>query len=168
MKEFQHVLRWLQQTVYEPSGLVVTDAQEEQQNAKYAGGIFTLNGKRIRLRVAHVTPKKIGQFVAMWQKNKDDQNEAFSEEKAVDYYVIVVFKNNDVYGQFVFPKDVLAKKGILRTAEKKGKMAMRVYASWDEPTSKQAIATQKWQLPYFFEWQQQEDINERWKVLYHL
>ncbi|WP_010307772.1 MepB family protein [Kurthia senegalensis] len=82
--------------------------------------------------------------------------------------MIVVFKNNDVYGQFVFPKDVLAKKGILRTAEKKGKMAMRVYASWDEPTSKQAIATQKWQQPYFFEWQQQEDINERWKVLYHL
>ncbi|WP_010307775.1 hypothetical protein [Kurthia senegalensis] len=45
MKEFQHVLRWLQQTVYEPSGLVVTDAQEEQQNAKYAGGDFHFKRK---------------------------------------------------------------------------------------------------------------------------
>lgn len=28
-------------------------------------------------------------------------------------------------------------------------MAIRVYPSWDKPTSKQAIDTQKWQLPYF-------------------
>jgi len=28
-------------------------------------------------------------------------------------------------------------------------MAIRVYPSWDTPTSKQAIATKKWQSPYF-------------------
>lgn len=26
---------------------------------------------------------------------------------------------------------------------------MRVYPSWDRPTSKQAMKTQEWQLPYF-------------------
>ncbi len=30
-------------------------------------------------------------------------------------------------------------------------MAIRVYPSWENPTSKQAIETQKWQLAYFVE-----------------
>lgn len=30
-------------------------------------------------------------------------------------------------------------------------MAIRVYPSWDKPTSNQAIKTQKWQLEYFIE-----------------
>ena len=38
---------------------------------------------------------------------------------------------------------------ILKTDTTKGKMAMRVYPSWDKPASKQAIETQKWQLEYF-------------------
>jgi hypothetical protein len=54
-------------------------------------------------------------------------------------------------GQFVFPKEVLLKHNILKTATTKGKMAMRVYPLWDKPTNKQAINTQKWQLEYFFE-----------------
>ena len=28
-------------------------------------------------------------------------------------------------------------------------MAIRVYSSWDKPTSEQAMKTQKWQFPYF-------------------
>ena len=63
--------------------------------------------------------------------------------------VINTFGRNGIYGQFVFPKEVLLKQNILKTSKTKGKMAIRVYPSWDIPTSKQAIATQKWQLPYF-------------------
>ena len=48
-----------------------------------------------------------------------------------------------------FPKEVLFKRDILRSSSTKGKMAIRVYSSWDKPTSKQAMKTQKWQLPYF-------------------
>ncbi|RCW39871.1 MepB family protein, partial [Paenibacillus prosopidis] len=48
-----------------------------------------------------------------------------------------------------FPKDILLKHNILKTDTSKGKMAIRVYPSWDTLTSKQAIATQDWQLPYF-------------------
>ncbi|WP_375709842.1 MepB family protein [Priestia megaterium] len=50
-----------------------------------------------------------------------------------------------------FPKEVLLKQKILKTATTKGKMAIRVYPIWDKPTSKQAIETQKWQLEYFVE-----------------
>lgn len=28
-------------------------------------------------------------------------------------------------------------------------MAIRVYPGWDSPSSEQAMKTQKWQLPYF-------------------
>nr|WP_254112750.1 MepB family protein [Bacillus pumilus] len=38
---------------------------------------------------------------------------------------------------------------ILKTDTTKGKMAMRVYPSWDKPASKQSIEMQKWQLEYF-------------------
>ncbi|WP_172255041.1 MepB family protein [Saccharibacillus deserti] len=52
-------------------------------------------------------------------------------------------------GQFVFPKEVLLRQNILRTASAKGKMAIRVYPEWENPTSRQAVQTQKWQLEYF-------------------
>lgn len=48
-------------------------------------------------------------------------------------------------------KEVLKKHKILRTDTTKGKMAIRVYPSWDNPTSKQAIAMRIWQLNYFVE-----------------
>ncbi|MDV2686886.1 MepB family protein, partial [Alkalihalophilus lindianensis] len=65
--------------------------------------------------------------------------------------VINTFTSKNNFGQFVFPKEVLAKQNILKTASTKGKMAMRVYPSWEKTTSKQAIETQKWQLEYFIE-----------------
>ncbi len=37
-------------------------------------------------------------------------------------------------------------------------MAIRVYPSWDKLTNKQAITTQKWQIPYFI------DITDKTKV----
>ncbi len=78
-----------------------------------------------------------------------NRNQAFSYEEAPDLLVITTFKNEHHYGQFIFPKAVLLKQNILRTDSHPGKMAMRVYPSWDQPTSKQAINTQNWQLPYF-------------------
>ena len=73
----------------------------------------------------------------------------FLFEEAPELLVVTTFKNNNEFGQFVFPKDILVKKNILRTTSTTGKMAIRVYPSWDTPTSKQALNTQKWQAPYF-------------------
>lgn len=41
-------------------------------------------------------------------------------------------------------------------------MAIKVYPSWDVLTSKQALNTQKWQLPYFVDMrtQNQESIDK--------
>ncbi|WP_252343003.1 MepB family protein, partial [Priestia megaterium] len=114
-------------------------------------GIFQLNSKSVRFRVAKNTPNKIGQFVSFWEKDDAHKNQAFSYEKATDLLVINTFNSENRFGQFVFPKEVLVKQKILKTANTKGKMAIRVYPIWDKPTSKQAIETQKWQLEYFVE-----------------
>lgn len=150
MNKFYEALTYVNEIFYEPNHLTIKDIREETQNSDYGAGIFQLNSKSVRFRVAKITPTKIGQFVAFWEKDLDNKNQAFSYENATDLLVINTFTNNNHYfGQFVFPKEVLVKQNILKTAAVKGKMAIRVYPSWDTPTSKQAIATQKWQSPYF-------------------
>jgi len=150
MNKFYKALTYVNEFFYEPNHLTIKAIREETQNSDYGAGIFQLNSKSVRFRVAKITPTKIGQFVAFWEKDLDNKNQAFSFENATDLLVINIFTNNNHYfGQFVFPKEVLVKQNILKTATAKGKMAIRVYPSWDTPTSKQAIATQKWQLPYF-------------------
>ncbi|MFJ7737656.1 MepB family protein [Lysinibacillus sp. NPDC097287] len=149
MNKFFKTLTYVNEMFYEPNQLTIKNILEETQNSDYGAGIFQLNSKSVRFRVAKITPTKIGQFVAFWEKDEADKNQAFSYDNATDLLVINTFDGNDNYGQFVFPKEVLLKQNILKTAKTKGKMAIRVYPSWVTPTSKQAIATQKWQLPYF-------------------
>lgn len=149
MNEFHKALEYINERFYKPNHLAIKNVIEETQNAEYGAGIFRLNSKSIRFRVAKITPTKIGQFVAFWEKDDKNKNGAFSLEKGMDLLVINAFTDGKRVGQFVFPKEVLVEHNILKTATTKGKMGMRVYPSWDTPTSKQAIATQKWQLPYF-------------------
>lgn len=135
--------------IYKPNHLTVKAVQEEKQNAKYGAGTFQLSSKTVRFRVANVTPTKVGQFVAFWEKDEDNKNQPYSYDEAPDLLVITTFKNEHEFGQFIFPKEILLKQNILRSASTKGKMAIRVYPSWDSPSSKQAMKTQNWQLPYF-------------------
>lgn len=60
------------------------------------------------------------------------------------------FKDDNA-GKFVFPKDVLLEQGILKHHHQPGKMAFRVYPTWDSVTSKQAMKTKQWQSRYFDE-----------------
>ncbi|AWD68331.1 MULTISPECIES: MepB family protein [Priestia] len=113
--------------------------------------MFNKQGQYVRFRVAKTIPNKVGQFVSFWEKDATHKNQAFSYEKATDLLVINTFTSTNRFGQFIFPKEVLLKQKILKTATTKGKMAIRVYPIWDTPTSKQAMETQKWQLEYFVE-----------------
>ncbi len=149
MHDFYTVLNCVNKKIYEPNNLTVKSVQEKKQNAKYGAGRFQLNSKTVRFRVANITPTKVGQFVAFWEKDENNKNQPFIYEEAPDLLVITTFKNENEFGQFIFPKEILLEKDILRSTSTKGKMALRVYSSWDKPTSKQAMKTQKWQLPYF-------------------
>ncbi|ANF47340.1 MepB family protein [Priestia megaterium] len=149
--EFYEALTYVNENFYKPNQFVIKAIREEAQNSDYGAGIFQLNSKSIRFRVAKTTPNKVGQFVSFWEKDAAHKNQAFSYGKATDLLVINTFTSTNRFGQFIFPKEVLLKQKILKTATTKGKMAIRVYPIWDKPTSKQAMETQKWQLEYFIE-----------------
>ncbi len=158
MHTFKATLAYLDKVIYEPNEFIINFVKEEKQNSEYAAGTFTLStaltNKTVRLRVAKVTPNKIGQFVTFWEKDAKDINQPFRYDESPDLLVVTTFANdtfnsNKQFGQFVFPKNILVKKGILKSDFTKGKMGIRVYPSWDKPTSKIAIKTQHWQLEYF-------------------
>ena len=46
---------------------------------------------------------------------------------------------------------MLVEKGIISSEKHKGKMAIRVYPSWEKNLNKTALNTQKWQIPYFLD-----------------
>lgn len=169
MKNFCIAFTYVNRIVYEPLGLAVKSIREEQQNAGYGAGTFELATRTVRFRVANITAKKVGQFVAFWEKDKNNKNQPYSYEEAPDLLVVTTFKNDQKFGQFVFPKEVLFKQRILRSNSTKGKMAMRVYPSWDHPISKQAMKTQQWQRPYFVEISELSDLSkEKIMELYSL
>ncbi|MBM7585369.1 hypothetical protein JOC86_001911 [Bacillus pakistanensis] len=149
MNDFYTALSYVNKMIYEPNNVTVKLVQEEKQNSKYGAGTFRLSSKTVRFRVANITPTKVGQFVAFWEKDENNKNQPYSYGEAPDLLVITTFKNDSEFGQFIFPKEILFKQNILRSSSTKGKMAIRVYPSWDKPTSKQAMKTQKRQLPYF-------------------
>lgn len=155
MHDINRQLAFINDIIYAPNNFAIVSFKEEAQNAEYAGCVFELsNGttvKSIRFRVAKITPTKIGQFVTFWEKDAHRVNQPYLIDTAPDLLVITAFSQDGRFGQFVFPKDILLKKNILKSQLTKGKMGMRIYSSWDRPVSKAAIHTQGWQLSYFFE-----------------
>ncbi|PID05517.1 MULTISPECIES: MepB family protein [unclassified Sporosarcina] len=151
MKDFNNALDYINQIMYKPNNLLVDSVHEEKQNAKYGAGTFQISSRTVRFRVANITPSKVGQFVAFWEKDENNKNQPYSYEEAPDLFVITTFKSAHEFGQFIFPKEVMFEQNMLRSSSTKGKMAIRVYPSWDSPTSKQAMNTQQWQLPYFID-----------------
>jgi hypothetical protein len=150
--------------IYKNCSLQITNFRLETDCKEYDGCQFELNNLSIISRKAKITPKKVGQFVTFWKRNKSGIIEPFQENDTIDFYVVNV-KSNYLFGQFVFPKSVLISQGIISTENKEGKRAFRVYPIWDIPESKQAKRAQKWQLNYFFEINESTDLN-RAKKLY--
>lgn len=150
LNNFNDIIQNLNNIVYKPNDLIITNLKEERQNSEYAGALFHLNNKTIRFRVSKITPNKIGQFVSFWEKNENMQNQAFSYDAAPDLLVITCI-NDHKLGQFIFTKEILLEEKILKIQSQKGKMAMRVYPIWDNPVSNQAKKSKMWQLQYFID-----------------
>lgn len=157
MTNFSNIIEKLDEMIYKPNNLLITKRKEEKQNSEYAGGVFQLNNRSIRFRVSKITPNKIGQFVSFWEKNASMSNQAFSYDSAPNLLVITCIADNKL-GQFIFPKEILLKEKILKTQNQKGKMAMRVYPIWDKPVSNQAKKSQLWQLHYFVDLSDTENV----------
>lgn len=144
--------------IYDKCALKMSDFTIETESKAYNACRFRLNGLHILSRNAKITPKKVGQFVTFWKRNQQGVTVPFDVDDPIDFYSVNVYTENN-YGQFVFPKAILIKKGIISTPKKEGKRGFRVYPSWDIVTSKQAKRTQQWQLNYFYEITNSTDLQ---------
>ena len=144
--------------IYDKCSLRISEFEEELESKEYCACRFKLNGLNIICRNAKITPKKVGQFVTFWKRNKSGITEPLNENDRFDFYVINVSRENKL-GQFIIPKSKLIDKGIISTNKKDGKRGFRVYPSWDTPNNKQAERTQKWQLNYFVEIDNKSDLK---------
>lgn len=107
--------------IYEPSDLTVKSIQEEKQNSKYGAGTFRLSSRTVRFRVANITPTKVGQFVAFWEKDKNNKNQPFTYEEAPDLLVITTFTDDGEFGQFFFQKKFFSNGIFLVPVQQRGK-----------------------------------------------
>lgn len=138
--------------------LEITSLEKEEESQEYSAYRFDLNAKKICYREAKITPTKTGQFVTLWKRNQNGIIEPFDYNDSIDFVIINVRKDSN-WGQFIFPKKTALEKGIFSTAVKEGIRAARVYPPWDQTTNKQAQKTQKWQLDYFFSFEDQNNID---------
>ncbi|MEQ9311582.1 MAG: MepB family protein [Cytophagales bacterium] len=159
-----HTLTQIKIKVYQPCTLGISGFRFENESKEYNPSQFKLNGIQIINRNAKITPKKVGQFVTFWKRSQNGPIEPFHENDPFKFFTVNVQTNNQL-GQFVFPKSILIKKGIISTLQKEGKRAFRVYPSWDMPKSKLAERTQKWQLDFFYHINESIDFD-RVKELY--
>lgn len=160
------ILNQIKTEVYDQCALEISNFKVETESKEYSACSFKLNGLNIISRNAKITPKKAGQFVTFWKRNGNGSIEPFELGDEIDFYIVNV-RTDKKNGQFVFPKPVLIKKGIISTEKKEGKRAFRVYPSWDITNNKQAERTQKWQLNYFYKIGSMLDFNKV-KKLYNV
>jgi hypothetical protein len=73
--------------------------------------------------------------------------------------VVITAKNGNNFGQFIFPKAILAKHKIITKNGIEGKRGIRVYPPWDTVTNKQAEKTQQWQAGYFLSISTHQNID---------
>jgi len=148
INSFHNYLKIAKELVYDKCGFDITNLKLNSESAEYGACSFDLNRKTVQHRVSKITPTKIGQFVTIWKRNKDGITEPFNISDDLDF-IIITSKCGDNFGQFLFPKSVLADKGIITNKGKEGKRGIRVYPPWDLVTSIQARKNQSWQTKYF-------------------
>lgn len=152
-------LNQIKTDIYDKCGLELSGFKWEPESKEYHACRFVLSGRNILSRTAKITPKKVGQFVTCWKRNENGMIEPFNETDQLDFYAVNV-QTERKFGQFVFPKSILIRKGIISTEKKAGKRAFRVYPNWDVAKNKQAERTQKWQLDYFYEINASTDLRK--------
>ena len=114
----------------------------------YFAASFVFGAKKGEYRKAKITPKKFGQFVAIWTRAKWGETRPFCEGDLVDLLVIEVEEEGQ-RGFFLFSKSVCLERGIFSSDQKEGKRGMRVYPPWSKPTNTTALATKQWQQEFF-------------------
>ncbi len=173
---YRDELELLLTKVFVSAGCKITKSVELDavpESSKYEGLIFSLDDKRFVYRKGKITPDRPGAFLAVWQRPPLDQvnNKPVPlQSDELDYLVVQVeshstidtnqeLVNSSKSGMFVFPVSLLIDKGIVSSSTSKGKTGFRVFPPWSQDRgvigtkvfSESGKRTQRWQLPYFFE-----------------
>ncbi|MEQ8415768.1 MAG: MepB family protein [Imperialibacter sp.] len=152
--------------VYDVCLFQVSSRKMEKESTGYGACTFTVNSSLVISRDAKQTPKKTGQFVAIWKRVNSGPTQPFSASDTFDFFVINT-KKGDHFGQFIFPKATLIKHRIVSQATVRGKLGMRVYPPWEVAESNQARKTQDWQLKFFLHIPKRGEVElQRAKLLY--
>ncbi|ERJ59065.1 MepB family protein [Sphingobacterium paucimobilis] len=141
-------LYFLNDRLVEVFGIGISDIQVENEAKDYSGCHFKIGDLQFKYRKAKVTPKKIGQFVALWKRNAAGKTEPYHIDDPFDFYIVET-QYGDQSGCFIFSKSVLVEREILSKENSEGKRGFRVYPIWDTPDNKQAIMTKNWQVRFF-------------------
>ena len=157
-ESFESDLQLVEKSFYNQCGFQLQNLVWNSESTNYGACSFELNNYKIQYRVANITPTKIGQFVAVWKRNKEGITAPFDVGDSLDFMIISV-RDSENFGQFIFPQSVLVSHGIISQNEKGGKRGIRVYAPWDKPENKQAIKTQAWQVNYFVEIRENSPVD---------
>ena len=139
----------------------ITNFATDAECLEYSGCSFKLDDLKVKFRQAKVTPKKVGLFVTLWQRNNENKTEPFNLNDPFDFYIIAA-RQEDHFGFFIFSKDLLSDKNILTNSKKEGKRGFRVYPDWTETVNNQAPKTKAWQTNYFINCNENnQTINEK-------
>ncbi|SIS96339.1 MepB family protein [Neptunomonas antarctica] len=144
------------------------------ESSKYKALVFALNDQNIVYRKGKVTPHRPGAFLSVWQR---PSSTAINSNKPIplksnelDYLFVQVHGHSNVTskdgsitipknGIFIFPVSLLVDKGVVSSIKSKGKTGLRVFPPWSQDRgvvgtkvfSESGKKTQRWQLPYFLE-----------------
>jgi hypothetical protein len=154
--------------IYGPCHFKCSQPILEPESIEYGAYTFQLNNFSIKFRVAKTTPTKAGQFVTLWKRSGNGPIQPYDKDDVVDFFVISSRKDNNYFGQFIFPKSLLCRKDVMSTNSKGGKRAIRVYPPWEKNLNKQAQKTQQWQIEYFLDMSQDPIDHSRAVMLYAL
>ena len=136
--------------LYKEADLNLSQLVVENENKQSILSLqFRLGPYCCKFRTAKTTPTKVGQFVTFYKRVEKQPILPYAAEDPFDF-LIISCRFGKLLGQFIFPKSLLSKQGILRSEKCEGKRAMRVYPAWDLAENAQAKRSQKWQLDYFF------------------
>lgn len=149
---------FIENLLFKKCNLELSNVFKELESREYLAHTFKLNSLNIKFRKAKITPTKTGQFVSIWKRNEIGITVPHSISDDFYFYIIAVQKQIE-FGVFIFPKKVLHQNKILSDDFKEGKRGIRVYPNWDLTTNKQAEKTQLWQSKYFFNLNNESEIN---------
>lgn len=148
----------LKTEIFQTLGIACSASIDEPESREYMASSFAFNKKHVQYRCAKITPTKVGQFVTLWKRDAPDQEiRPYNTNDKLDVAIICA-RQGQKLGYFIFPLSTLTQQGIVQK-EKAGKRGFRVYPTWDQPTSKQALKTQQWQEKYFVELHEGHEIN---------